>query len=107
VIGADIFDAHLGKKLGALVIAQEKGMEAVTVRADQSIAASPAKPYHRQQRYAPKILFGLIEATKIRFVFMSDTSVGGDNVVRLDNEEAGVNRIDCLPNPIFISIDIK
>jgi hypothetical protein len=47
VIDADIVDAHLGKKLGALVIAQEKGIEAVAVRANQSIAAPPAKPYHR------------------------------------------------------------
>jgi hypothetical protein len=48
VIVVHLLDADLREELLALIIAQEKGIEAMTMATDQPIASAPAELDHRQ-----------------------------------------------------------
>ena len=103
------FDADLGKELSALVVSQEEHIEAMSMGSYHAISAALTEPLHCQKRRAPVVLFGnwLVPAVKIRLIFDCDTSVGRNNVVGLNNKQAGVDCTYSVPNPVIVSIDIE
>src|SRR5262249_41605858 len=109
MIVVNLLDTNFGEKLVALIIAQEKRVEAVAMAADQSIAAPLAKLHHRQKRCTQvhPSSTALLEIIEIRTIFDSEASIRRNHVVCLDHEQARIDRFDRVPNPIVVSINVE
>ncbi len=109
MIVVDLRDDDLRKELRAFVVPQKEHVESMAMGADHSVTPLLAQLQHRQERRAPEILlrFRLVPAVEIRSVIDRETSVIGDDVVRFEHEQTGIDCVDGVPDPVVIPVHVE